>query len=172
MDLVTALQRVAETQLSAVYAYIRYRVSSADVAEELTAKTFPRAVERLETFDPSKGELVGWVFGIARHAITDYLRAGRRWRWLPIDWLRESSSRDPSPELAMATRERQQLLAAAVAQLPDRERDVLGLKFARALTNREIAGVTGLRESHVGVVVYRAVRRVRQQLADTGASHG
>jgi DNA-directed RNA polymerase specialized sigma24 family protein len=56
-DVVAAFQRVCETQLQTVYAYVRYRVSNPDAAEELTAKTFLRALERLETLDPAKGEL-------------------------------------------------------------------------------------------------------------------
>ena len=167
-DLVAAFQRVCETQLSVVYAYIRYRTSNADAAEELTAKTFLKALESLETFDPRKGELTAWVFGIARHLITDHVRIRRRWRWIPIDWLSQPASREPNPELAVSAREQQRHLAAALARLPDRDRDVLGLKFAADLTNREIARITGLRESHVGVVVYRAVGKLRQQLASTG----
>lgn len=170
-DLVTAFQDVCETQLSAVYGCFRYRVCNADAAEELTAKTFLKAVERLETFDPARGELTAWLFGIARHVITDHVRVRRRWRWLPTDWLRQSESRDLNPELAVAAQEEHRHLAAALAQLPDRERDVLGLKFAAGLTNREIAGITRLKESHVGVIVYRAVGRLRQQLAGTGGRH-
>jgi RNA polymerase sigma-70 factor (ECF subfamily) len=171
-DVVAAFQRVCETQFSAVCAYIRYRVSNADAAEELTAKTFLKALEGLETFDPEKGELTAWVFGIARHLITDHVRARRRWRWIPIDWLLQPASREPNPELAVAALEQQRHLAAALACLPDRDRDLLGLKFVAGLTNREIARMTGLKESHVGVIVYRAVGRLRQLLAGTGARHG
>ena len=167
-DLVAAFQRVCETQLSAVYAYVRYRVLNAEIAEELTAKTFLRALERLETFNPTKGELTPWVFGIARHLIKDHLRAHRRWRWLPIDLLPQRESREPNPELAAVAHEQQRHLAAALGRLPDRDRDLLGLKFAADLTNREIARIAGLRESHVGVLVYRAVGKLRRQLASTG----
>jgi RNA polymerase sigma-70 factor (ECF subfamily) len=167
-ELVAAFQRVCETQLSAVYAYVRYRVSNAEIAEELTAKTFLKALERLETFNPTKGELTPWVFGIARHLLKDHLRAHRRWRWLPIDSLPQPESRGPDPELAAAVHEQQRHLAAALGRLPDRDRDLLGLKFAADLTNREIARITGLRESHVGVLVYRAVGKLRGQLASTG----
>ena len=171
-DLVTAFQGVCETQLSAVYAYIRYRVSNADAAEELTAKTFLKAVERLETFDPGRGELTVWLFGIARNVITDHIRARRRWRWLPVDWLHQLESPGPNPERTVVAEEEHRHLAAALAHLPDRDRDVLGLKFASGLTNREIARITKLTESNVGVIVYRAVGRLREQLAGTGGRHG
>jgi RNA polymerase sigma factor (sigma-70 family) len=170
-DIVAAFQRTCETQLHAVYAYVRYRVSSADVAEELTAKTFLRALERLETFDPAKGELTPWLFGVARHMVKDYLRARRRWTWIPIDWIVQRECRDPNPEAAMAAGELHQHLAHGLTCLSGRDRDVLGLKFGAGFTNRDISRITGLREAHVGVIVYRAVGRLRRQLAAKGFDH-
>lgn len=167
-ELVVEFQRVCETHLQAVYAYIRYRVSNTDTAKELTATTFARALQRLETFDPAKGELTSWVFGIARHLVRDHLRTRRRWAWVPIDWLGQRRSEEPNPEIALAAREEQQQVASALARLPDRERDVLGLKFAAALTNREIARMTGLREGHVAVIIFRALQKLRRQLASEG----
>lgn len=167
-ELVAAFQHVCATQLERVHAYVRYRVSSADAAEELTAKTFLRALERLHTFDAAKGELTPWLFGIARHLVKDFLRARRRWTWIPMDWIVPRECRDPNPEAAMAAGELRQHLAHALTCLPGRDRDVLGLKFAAGFTNREISRITGLREGHVGVIVYRAVARLRRQLAAKG----
>ena len=131
----------------------------------MTARTFLRALERLETFDAAKGELTPWILAIARNIVKDHLRAQRRWVWIPLGWLTQRESSDPGPELAMAAREERRQLGAALARLPDRDRDVLGLKFAANLANREIARITGLRESHVAVIVYRALGKLRRQLA-------
>ena len=60
--------------------------------------------------------------------------------------------------------EDERALLTALAGLDARERDVLGLKFAARLTNREIARNLGLRESHVGVIVYRALGKLRMVL--------
>lgn len=50
------------------------RVSSVDAAEDLTAKTFLRALQRLDTFDAEKGELTAWIYGIARHLVQDHCK--------------------------------------------------------------------------------------------------
>jgi RNA polymerase sigma-70 factor (ECF subfamily) len=167
-----AFHRCCETQLQTVYAYVRYRVANADTADELTARTFLQAWERLETFDQRRGELTAWIFGIARHLIRDHVRMRRRWGWISLESLRQRMSQAPSPESAVSAREEKRHLAAALARLSDRERDVLGLKFAAGFTNREIARMTGLSESHVGVIVYRAVGRLRKDLARTGGRRG
>lgn len=51
-----------------------------------------------------------------------------------------------------------------MATLSDRERDLIALKFAAGLTNRRIAELTGLSENNVGVILYRAVQRLRVEL--------
>jgi RNA polymerase sigma-70 factor (ECF subfamily) len=45
-------------------------------------------------------------------------------------------------------------------ELPDRERELLALKYGSGLTNREIAGLTGVSESNIGTILYRTVRRL------------
>jgi len=52
-----------------------------------------------------------------------------------------------------------------VARLSDRERDLVALKFAAGLTNRRIAELTGLSESNLGVILYRAVPRLRAEMS-------
>ena len=52
----------------------------------------------------------------------------------------------------------------AVADLDERERDLIALRFGSGLSNREIATMTGLSDSHVGVILHRALRKLRQTL--------
>jgi RNA polymerase sigma-70 factor (ECF subfamily) len=59
----------------------------------------------------------------------------------------------------------------ALAGLPERERDILGLKFAVGYTNRAIAELTGLTESNIGVIVHRAIGELRLQLRAEEDSH-
>ena len=47
---------------------------------------------------------------------------------------------------------------------PDRDREVIALKFGAGLNNREIARVTGISESNVGTLLYRAVGRLRKEM--------
>lgn len=147
-----------------VYAYVRYRVGNPDTADDLTSQTFLRALDRLETFDPRRGEIGPWILGIARNVVRSHLRTRRRWGWLPFDWMPEPAAPEPDPEQGAIRSERHRRLLEAIRGLSDRERDVLGLKFGAGLTNRAVAGVTGLKESHVGVIVYRAVGQLRAQL--------
>ncbi len=163
-DAETAFERAYESEFPRVYGYVRYRVGNADTADDLTSQAFLRALDRLATFDPRRGELGPWILGIARNVVRDHVRARRRWGWLPLDWLGERADPEPDPEQGAIRGEQDRQLLVALRGLSDRERDVLGLKFGAGLTNRAIASVTGLGESHVGVIVYRAIGRLRARL--------
>jgi len=48
-----------------------------DLALDLTAETFARALESHRRFDPGRGEARGWLLGIARHVLAGSLHRGR-----------------------------------------------------------------------------------------------
>ena len=149
-----------------VYNYVRYRVQDPVLSDDLTADVFERTLAHLDTYRPDRAPFGAWLFSIARHVITDHFRAQSRRRWLSFDGLHRQASPDPAPEQIAAANTVRARLLAAVGELPDRERDVLALKFAASLTNRQIAQLTGLSESNVGVILYRSLRRLRDQLQD------
>ena len=171
-DTRAAFEQAYDTLFPRVYAYVRYRVGSPDTADDLTSQSFLQALDRLETFDPRRGGIGQWVLGIARNVVRSHLRTRRRWGWLPLDWLAEPASPEPDPEQGAIRSDQARRLLDAIRGLSDRERDVLGLKFGAGLTNRAIASVTGLGETHVGVIVYRAVGRIRARIGVEEARRG
>jgi len=170
-EIVAGFRRVCESHLEAVFSYIRYRVATGDAAEELTGTTFLKGLERLRSFDPQRGEMTHWLFAIARHLVTDHLRAQRRWTLVPIDWLTEPASRDKSPEQSVSESELRQQLLDALRRVRNRDRDVIGMRFGAGLTNREIATITGFSERHVAVLLQRALARLRAQLESQGVTN-
>jgi RNA polymerase sigma factor (sigma-70 family) len=170
-DAIVAFQEACETQLGPVFAYVRYRVDTTQAAEELTSAAFLKALERLHSFDRRRGDMRQWIFAIARHLVTDHLRAHRRWILVPIEWLGARGSLAPTPEQAVVHAETQRSLVQAIERLRRRDRDLLGMRFGAGLTNREIAEVTGLTERHVAVVIQRALAHLRACLESQGVTH-
>ncbi len=160
----TILDRAYDAEFPRVYGYIRCRVGDPDTADDLVSQTFLKALDGASSFDPWRASLTAWLLGIARNVVVDHLRARRRWGWLPLDWLQERPAPDPDPEQGVIRRDARRQLLGAMRLLSSRERDILGLKFAGGLRNCEIARLTGLRERHVGVLVYRAVGKLRARL--------
>lgn len=149
-----------------IYTYFRYRCSDPQSSDDLTAQTFEQALTHLGQFNPSRGPFAAWLFGIARNVANAHLRENQRWRWQPLEGLLEKPSARPVPEeevLQLAERER---LAALLRTLNPRQRDLLALKFSGGLNNRQIAALTELSEQNVAVILYRAVRELREKLEE------
>jgi RNA polymerase sigma factor (sigma-70 family) len=60
-----------------VLAYFRRRTHSADVALDLTAETFVKALGSVRRYKPGPEPAIAWLLGIARHTLLDSLRRGR-----------------------------------------------------------------------------------------------
>ena len=54
-----------------------------------------------------------------------------------------------------------------VETLPPQQKEAVRLRFQGQLSYREIAGVMGLSESHVGVLLHTALKTLRSEFADT-----
>lgn len=163
-----AFAAVYDHYFHAVYNYVRYRVDNPFTADDLTARVFEKALAKLRSYRADRAPFGVWLFAIARNTITDHLRANRRRAVFSLDDLavEPESHADPLPEQSALQHERQAELGAALARLGERDRDLLALKFAGGLTNRRIAELSGLSESNVGVIVYRAIRKLRGHLSE------
>ncbi len=147
-----------------VYNYVRYRVRLAAEADDVTGRVFEAALGGFGKFDPSRGTGEAWLFGIARNALADWGRGRGRRAELPLEAAAEREDAGPRPEAAAESAERRERLLEAVAGLDERSRDIVALKFSSGMNNREIAALTGLGESNVGVILYRAIKKLQASL--------
>lgn len=149
-----------------IYNYVHYRVANQETADDITSQIFEKALLRLNQFDPKRGYLVNWLFGIARYTIRDHLRALKRHRWLSLDALAFHQSTGLLPEERVVRDDLHSQVLKAVSELGDREKDLIALKFGGKLTNRQIADLTGLSENNVGVILFRAIGKLRMELTE------
>ena len=147
-----------------VLAYLRFRVGSSEIAEDLVSLVFERALTHLDSLQ-SPGAAGAWLFRIARNCATDYFRRQRPTASLTS--LEDSRHpRECSPEEMLIAQEERTHLFAHLGRLPEREREVIGLKFVACLHNREIARVLNMPEGTVGSILYRTLARLRDALHD------
>ncbi len=60
-----------------ILGYFMRATGSPEIAADLTAETFARTLEFVETYDPRKGRAEQWLFGIARNLLMSSFREGR-----------------------------------------------------------------------------------------------
>lgn len=150
-------------QLPRVYNYFRYRFGDSAEAEDLTAQTFEKAWRHRKRYRRDVAGFSTWLMAIARNLAVDHLR--RRRESAPLDGVEPGSSIRSVEDEAEARQEFARL-HGLLAQLPEREQELVALKYGADLTNREVARLTGLSESNVGSILYRIVRKLRQQWED------
>jgi RNA polymerase sigma-70 factor (ECF subfamily) len=144
-----------------LYGYVRFRVGDAQVAEDLTAEVFERALARLATVrEPER--VRAWLFVIARNVITDYRRRYRRTADLADAETLESLWVE-SPEHSTVQREEWRRVVGYLADLDEREQEAIGLKFAAGLTNREIGQTLGYSHVNVAQIIHRAIVKLRRR---------
>jgi RNA polymerase sigma factor (sigma-70 family) len=154
-----------DAYFSRVYNYIRYRSGDADTADDLTAVVFEKALYNFHRYQPERAPFSAWLFAIARNIVNMHLRHQRRQSTTPLESLPDQPGDDGLPEANFISIETSEELLASLRTLDERERDLLSLKFAAHLTNRRIAEISRLSEANVGVIIYRALKKLRAQLA-------
>jgi RNA polymerase sigma-70 factor (ECF subfamily) len=137
----------------ALLGYFRRRPALAATAEDLLHDTFVRAFEHSERVTASVSARA-YVFGIARHVGTDALR-----RLRPT----EEFVTAPAPPVA-ETDERLEAMHAAIAALPEPQRETLLLRLQQELSYEEIADVLGVPVGTVRSRLHGAVRRLQEIL--------
>ena len=146
--------------LPRVLNFIRLRVPDESVAQDLTAATFEQAFRKIGQLrdDAAFG---GWLFRIARNEVGQYYR--RRRPQTSLDHLVNLPLAGETPFQAVARQEELAAVLAAIGQLSSREQEIIALKFAAGLSNRDIARAMRLNDSTVGFILYRAIRKVRER---------
>jgi RNA polymerase sigma-70 factor (ECF subfamily) len=146
-------------QLPRVLNFFRYRLGPAADAEELTARTFEKAWRARHRYRRDLAGFSTWLLTIARHVAIDHLRARRRHE--PLEVAAAVPSPDHTPEQRAVLQSEAERLAALLATLESRERELIAMKYGAGMTNRAIAHATGLSESNVGTILHRAVEALR-----------
>ena len=159
-----AFAKLFDRYFPLVHKYALYRVGDLTSADDLTSEVFEALLTALPRYKPDKAPFGAWIFGIARHAVNDHHRNRKNKREVHSEVMEQLIANDPQPEEASLNLEAEQRLLTALKQLSGREKDIISLKFAANLTNRQIAKLTTLGESHVGVILYRSMQRMRQLL--------
>ena len=148
-----------------VYRYVSYRVGEGAEAEDITSETFERALRYRASYKPSQGEPIGWLIGIARRCIADAVNAR-------LELIEAEDSVAADGDLAADAAVRLDV-AAAVATLDPRSREIVALRYGADLTARQIAELLGLKTNAVEVALHRAVARLRVLLeAEDEAGRG
>jgi RNA polymerase sigma-70 factor (ECF subfamily) len=158
-----------------VYGSVVRFVGDREEAAEVVQDAFMALWRRAHQFDSRSGSLAGWLLGIARHRAIDRFRAeSRRPTAAAVSLSDALGGAEPALlELAHASVDptevaevhwRQSVVRTLVADLPESEREVLLMAYARGLSQAEIAERTGTPLGTVKSRTRRALAHLRDRL--------
>lgn len=154
-----------------IYAFILKRVSSVEVAEDITSQTFEKALRKVKDFEWQDVSFSSWLYRIAANNVTDYYRYKGRRPQTNIDAVPEIKDGRKPLEVELSQKIFSEKVRALLPALPAEDQDVLSLKLFADRSNEEIAEVTGLNKQHVAVRIHRALKKLRQELEKNGIQY-
>jgi RNA polymerase sigma factor (sigma-70 family) len=157
-DLAVVFEKYARDLLR----YATQRVGE-QVAEDIVAQAFLVAHEQRHRFDPERGELLPWLYGICSNLLRRHKRAEiRALRALATAQPHE----DTGQEERVDARRTVAKVAGVLAKLPRRQREVLLLFAVAELSYEEIAQALDIPLGSVQSALHRARAKVRNALGE------
>jgi RNA polymerase sigma factor (sigma-70 family) len=153
---------IYERHFPSIYRYIVGRLGPGE-ADDLTAETFIDAFRRRASFDPARGSVRPWLFGIATRLVAKHRRSeARRYRALArIPAEPDPDGHDDRVAARVSAQALREPLLRALAGLSDGDRDVLLLIALGGLRYEEVAAALSIPLGTVASRLNRARRKVR-----------
>lgn len=137
-----------------------------DTADELAQETMLTVWNRAMTYDPALSSASTWIYTIARNKRIDYFRKRGR---------PEPDRNDPlmipdaplSADLAINQTQENDILAAAIEDLPAEQAEIIRKSYFEDKTHADIAAETGLPLGTVKSRIRLALERLRHHLGET-----
>lgn len=141
---------------------LRSRADAEDAAQDV----FLKAQAGFASYDRQR-PFASWLLGIASHHCIDLLRRRtREKRLFEPEHAEEESAMSPSPSPLgeVLVREQRDHLRAAVAELPDRYRVPLALRYYAEMSYDEIASELGISHGQVATLLFRSKKQLRARV--------
>lgn len=146
-----------------IHRFVRARVHDDCEAEDITADVFLNALRHIKGYRDQGRPFSCWLYRIAINAVASHYRGRRAQLSLDDELDIPSLSGDPIEDVVQ--RDRLRAIWEAVDRLPKQQRAAMILKFSLDMTMEDIGTVLDKSPAAAKLLVYRAVQRLRQELA-------
>lgn len=169
-DRIGSIEQLHEAYAGALYLYAWRRLGDASAAEEVVQDTLVRAWRHIHQFDPTRGSVAAWLFGIARHVTIDrHRRQSVRPPLVGAVDDDQAAAGDLTEAEVERTLEAWQL-AEALHGLSQEHRDAIVEVHYLGYTVREAAERHGLPAGTVKSRLYYGLRALRLRLEEMGVT--
>ncbi|MGQ9803293.1 MAG: RNA polymerase sigma factor [Anaerolineae bacterium] len=167
-----------ERYVAQIYRYLYYRTGNPQDAEDLTARTFYRALEHLPRYQERGLPFTTWLYRIAHNIVVNWQRDRRRRPVVALDRVVTYAGAEGDPQGALEEQEDREQLLRAFRRLSPERQTLLILKFVEGMSNAQIGAIMGRSEAAIKSLYHRTLLELKRNLegmenggtrSDTGA---
>jgi RNA polymerase sigma-70 factor (ECF subfamily) len=167
-----AAQVLTGRHLGRVYGFAARLLGDWAEAEDVAQEVMVRMWRIAGQWRSGEAQLSTWLYRVTLNLCTDRQRSARRRPTEALDLVAEPADARPDTEAVLMQRERVVALEAALATLPDRQRQAVVLRHIEGLTNPEISQIMGVGVEAVESLTARGKRALTAALADRKSALG
>jgi RNA polymerase sigma-70 factor (ECF subfamily) len=149
-----------------IYNYHYRHTGNPTEAEDLTSRTFYRALRSLNSYREKGASFQAWLFRIAHNLVVNWYRDISRHPNVAIDSVSPLHSPSPAPHDHVEARETREFLLQLLVDLPEDRKTLLILKFVEQMSNLEIAAVMGKSEGAIKALYHRTLISLRDMIPE------
>ncbi len=157
-----------ERYVNKIYNYVYYRIGNQHDAEDLTARTFYRALDHVERYVDQGAPFSAWLYRIAHNLVANWHRDQSRRKIISLEDIKLSVQRRQGPDQMAEQNEEKDELLAAIRRLPPDRQQLLILKFVEGMSNAEIGKVMDRSEGAIKSLYHRTLLSLREMLDAEG----
>lgn len=159
----SAFGRLYDASLQRIYRYVFFRVTDAEVAEDLTSEVFLKAWENLHRYRPG-GPFVAWLYTIARNTVIDHYRTRKPSISLDQTVIKQDPGLDEKVDLQFEV----ETLQRAMQHLTEEQQEVLTLRFIAEMDTDQIAERMHKSEGAIRALQMRALQALAKVMSTNG----
>jgi RNA polymerase sigma-70 factor, ECF subfamily len=144
-----------------IYRYVARRVNDKDTAHDIVSQTFFDALSHIESFEWRGFSFSAWLYKIAHNNVLKWYREQSKATLVTLDEGRNIADKEEHPIKNLIRNESKGEVTKVLNKLDLEEREIIRLKFFEEVSNVEIAEIMGLSANHIGVKVFRVLKKVK-----------
>jgi RNA polymerase sigma-70 factor (ECF subfamily) len=160
----SAFGALYDAYVDKIYNYVYHRVGNHHDSEDLTSRTFYRALNNIHRYTDRGLPFSAWLYRIAHNLVANWHRDRSRREVLSLDGLVIVGPQDQAPELMLERAEDFEALQEAIRKLPSERQQLLILKHSEGLSNADIGRIMGRSEGAVKSLYYRTLLALKRHL--------
>jgi RNA polymerase sigma-70 factor (ECF subfamily) len=158
-----AFGRLYKHYFPRIYRYCKANIYRDDLAADICQETFLKTWKALPTFTlKNGGTFQAYIYRIARNVIIDLSRKKKEFS---LEFYEEIETEDDLVE-KMARTENIDKVKHMLAKLPEKDRQILILRYFEDMSHKETAKVIGIREGALRVRTTRLLKKVKRMITD------